>query len=92
MTGRRIDCEITGLVGVFSGPRNVIEFTSDGEVRQEFSILFTGRPTGGAVKTNEESREVVWVDLSAVEELSMTPAQRRRVVRFLKSEGQPYFE
>src|SRR5262245_687690 len=31
-----IDCEITGLVGIYSNPRHVIHYTSDDEVRQEF--------------------------------------------------------
>src|SRR5689334_1953988 len=34
-----IDCEITGLVGIYSDPRHVILYTSNGEVRQEFSIV-----------------------------------------------------
>jgi len=42
-----ITCEITGLVGIYSNPRHVILYTSNGEVRQEFSIVFTARPTGG---------------------------------------------
>lgn len=87
-----IQCDVTGLVGVFSDPRNVVKFTSDGEVRQEFSVFFTGRPIGGVVKSSEESREVVWVDLKVIDALNMTPAQRRRVIRFLESNDQPYFE
>ena len=34
-----IDCEITGLVGIYSDPKHIILYTSNGEVRQEFSIL-----------------------------------------------------
>ena len=30
-----IRCEITGLVGVYTNPRHVILYTSNGEVRQE---------------------------------------------------------
>lgn len=41
-----IAVEATGLVGVFSNPHHIIEFT-DGEIRQEFSICFRARPTGG---------------------------------------------
>lgn len=85
-------CEITGLVGIFSNPRNVIEYTSDGEVRQEFSILFTGRPVGGEITTSTESQEVNWCDRSAVLRLAMTPAQERRVRYFLEFAGKPYLE
>lgn len=87
-----IDCEITGLLGVFSSPRNVIEFTSNGEVRQEFSILFAGRATGGQISTSEESLEVAWQDPSGLASLSVTPAQGRRIRQFLEFDGTPYFE
>ncbi len=85
-------CEITGLIGIFSSPRNVVEYTSDGEVRQEFSILFAGRPAGGSIATSPESSEVVWHDRADVLALPMTPAQRRRIVQFLDSDGTPYLE
>ena len=43
-----IDCEITGLVGIYSDPKHIILYTSNGEARQEFSILLTAelRPAG----------------------------------------------
>ena len=41
-----IDCEITGLVGIYTYPRHVILYTSNGEARQEFSIVLTARATG----------------------------------------------
>jgi 8-oxo-dGTP pyrophosphatase MutT (NUDIX family) len=87
-----IVCEITGLVGIFSNPRNVVEYTSNGEVRQEFSILFAGRPIGGAIATSSESQEVEWCDRNSVLQLSMTPAQRRRIRYFLGFTGEPHLE
>jgi 8-oxo-dGTP pyrophosphatase MutT (NUDIX family) len=87
-----IACEIASLVGIFSNPRNVIEYTSNSEVRQEFSILFAGRPVGGEIATSPESQEVVWCDRNEVLRLSMTPAQRRRVEFFMGFTGKPYFE
>ena len=42
-----IECEVTGLVGIYTDPRHVMLYTSDGEVRQEFSIVLTARATGG---------------------------------------------
>jgi ADP-ribose pyrophosphatase YjhB (NUDIX family) len=33
-----IDCEITGLVGIYTDPKHVILYTSNGEVRQEFPL------------------------------------------------------
>lgn len=87
-----IDCEITGLVGIFSSPQSVVEYTSNGEVRQEFSILFAGRPLGGDVATSGESQEVSWLDREDVLHLPMTPAQRRRIVYFFNFDGEPYLE
>ena len=87
-----IECEITGLVGVFSNPRNVVEYTSNQEVRQEFSILFTGHPARGTIGTSRESREVAWIDRAEVLNLAMTPAQRRRIHYFLEFTGRPYLE
>jgi ADP-ribose pyrophosphatase YjhB (NUDIX family) len=40
-TGVRV--EITGIVGIYTDPRHVILYTSNGEARQEFSIVFTAR-------------------------------------------------
>src|SRR6266568_8352985 len=62
-----IDCEITGLVGIYSDPRHLSHYTSNDEVRQEFSILLTGRPIGGEPTPSDESREVHWVKLEDVE-------------------------
>ena len=42
-----IVCEVTGLVGIYTDPRHVILYTSDGEARQEFSVVFTARPVSG---------------------------------------------
>ena len=38
-----IDCPITGMVGIYTDPKHVILYTSNGEARQEFSILLTAR-------------------------------------------------
>src|SRR5258707_10023496 len=56
-----ITCEITGLVGIYTNPRHVIRYTSNNEVRQEFSIVFTARPTGGQLRPSSESAEPQWV-------------------------------
>lgn len=55
-----IRCEITGLVGIYTNPHHVIEYTSNGEVRQEFSIVFTARPVSGTPRASSESSEVIW--------------------------------
>ena len=48
-----IHVEITGLVGIYTDPRHVILYTSNGEARQEFSVVFTARPVGGEPTPSE---------------------------------------
>ncbi|WP_043627579.1 NUDIX hydrolase [Nonomuraea candida] len=85
-----IRCEITGLVGTYSDPRHVILYTSDGEVRQEFSIVLTGREIGGEPTPSEESREVRWVPRDEVLSLPMDRSMRMRMEHYLTGAGLPY--
>ncbi len=85
-----IDCEITGLVGIYTDPRHVLLYTSDGEVRQEFSVVFTARAVGGEPTTSSESRAVVWVDRDEVLGLPMHRSMRMRVEHFLQGRSAPY--
>ena len=48
-----ITCEVTGLVGIYTDPKHVILYTSDGEARQEFSVVFTARPVSGTPTTEQ---------------------------------------
>jgi ADP-ribose pyrophosphatase YjhB (NUDIX family) len=78
-----VNVEITGLVGIYTDPRHVILYTSNGEVRQEFSVVFTGRPTGGEPTPSDESPEVRWVPRDEVESLTMDRSMRARITDFL---------
>jgi ADP-ribose pyrophosphatase YjhB (NUDIX family) len=84
-----IDCEITGIVGIYSDPKHVILYTSNGEVRQEFSILLTGRPVGGEPTPSDESKEVHWVSPSAALGLTMDRSMRIRINDFLRGDSRP---
>lgn len=85
-----IDIEVTGVVGIYTNPRHVIEYTSDGEVRQEFSIVFTGRPVGGSPTPSSESSEVRWVEPAAVPGYQMHSSMRTRIGHYLERRPQPY--
>jgi ADP-ribose pyrophosphatase YjhB (NUDIX family) len=85
-----IDAEITGLVGIYTNPRHVIEYTSDGEVRQEFSIVLTARPTGGTPTPSDESSQVIWIAPDTVPDLPMHPSMRQRIEHYLKQLSEPY--
>jgi ADP-ribose pyrophosphatase YjhB (NUDIX family) len=84
-----IDCEITGIVGIYSDPKHVILYTSNGEVRQEFSILLTGRPLSGEPTPSDESKEVHWVSPSDVLDLTMDRSMRIRINDYLRRDSSP---
>ena len=85
-----VQCEVTGLAGVYTDPRHVIHYTSNDEVRQEFSLVLTARPTGGEPRTSEESSEVRWIEPGALAGLTMDSSMRRRLDHYLRSDGQPH--
>lgn len=58
------EIELTGIIGTYTSPEILIEY-SDGEIRQEFTIVFAGRKLSGDIKIDNESKEYEWVsDLS----------------------------
>ncbi|MFG6195133.1 NUDIX hydrolase [Nonomuraea sp. JJY05] len=83
-------CEITGLVGTYSDPKHVILYTSNGEARQEFSLVLTARPVSGEPRPSSESREVLWVPRDRVAELQMDRSMRMRIEHFLAETHLPY--
>jgi len=85
-----IDVEPSELVGVYSDPEHVIAFT-DGEVRQEFSICFRARPTGGELRTSDESSEVLWMGHSDLDSLNIHPSIRLRIEHGYANRERPYF-
>lgn len=85
-----VQVEITGLVGIYTDPKHVILYTSNGEVRQEFSVVFTARPVGGEPTPSAESREVHWVAPEKINALQMDRSMRIRITHFLRGGGAPH--
>ena len=85
-----IDCEVTGLVGIYTDPKHIIFYTSDGEARQEFSVLFTARAPGGVPTPSDESREVLWVSRERLADLQMDRSMRMRIEHFLEGRTTPH--
>ncbi|MEV6954008.1 NUDIX domain-containing protein [Streptomyces sp. NPDC051183] len=81
-----ITVEITGIVGTYTNPGHVFAY-DDGEVRQEFSICLLGRPTGGALRTSDESFEVAWFAPDAIDALPMVPSIRKRINDWRAGQG-----
>ncbi|WP_306320516.1 MULTISPECIES: NUDIX hydrolase [unclassified Streptomyces] len=84
-----IDVEVTGLVGIYTNPGHVMAY-DDGEVRQQFSLCFTARITGGELRTSSESKEVAFVEPSTLEDLNIHPSMRMRIEHGLAGLPTPY--
>lgn len=83
-------CEITDLVGVYTNPRHVILYTSNGEVRQECSLVLTARMVGGEPRPSSESLDVRWVPAGEISSFQMHPSMRERIGHFLERRATPY--
>jgi ADP-ribose pyrophosphatase YjhB (NUDIX family) len=84
-----IECAITGIVGIYSDPRHVILYTSNGEARQEFSIVLTARAVSGQPTPSSESSEVRWVPEAELPGYTMDRSMRIRINDFLSRSGSP---
>lgn len=85
-----IECEIRGVIGLYSDPKHVIAY-DDGEIRQEFSICFRANPTGGQLKTSDESTEVLWVTKDDLAHLSIHPTIQIRIAHGARERTDTYF-
>ncbi len=82
-----VQVEITGLVGIYTDPRHVILYTSNGEARQEFSVVFTAAPLSGTSTPSDESREVRWIAQDELAALAMDRSMRMRINHYLAAPG-----
>jgi ADP-ribose pyrophosphatase YjhB (NUDIX family) len=78
-----LEVELLGIVGIYSDPGHVFAY-DDGEVRQEFSICFSARPTGGSLAVSHESHDVRFFDSSDIPELPMVDSIRLRITDYLR--------
>jgi ADP-ribose pyrophosphatase YjhB (NUDIX family) len=84
-----MDCEVTGVVGIYSNPNHVAAY-DDGEVRQQFSICFTTNLLGGTPTPSNESSEVRFVSPDDIPGLDMHPSIRLRIQHYLEGRPTPY--
>jgi ADP-ribose pyrophosphatase YjhB (NUDIX family) len=84
-----IECAIFGIVGIYSDPRHVILYTSNGEARQEFSIVLTARPLGGQPTPSSESSEVRWAPEAELPGYTLGRSMRIRIKDFLAHSPSP---
>ncbi|OEF77822.1 hypothetical protein A148_14970 [Vibrio splendidus 1F-157] len=70
--------EISELVGTYSSPGVLIEY-NDGEVRQEFTLVYLATTKQSEVKIDHESKEYMWVDVDEALSLPMADSQKVRI-------------
>ena len=81
---------ITGLVGLFTDPRHIIR-SPDGEVRQQFAVLFRGRAAGGRPHGDQaETSEAAWVPVADLARLRIEAPERSWLTHALVV-GEPPF-
>jgi ADP-ribose pyrophosphatase YjhB (NUDIX family) len=85
-----IDVEVVSLIGIYSNPNHVVEY-SDGEVRQQFSVCFACRRVGGEIAASDETSEVGYFSPDELEDMEIHPSIRLRIGHFLEQRSKPYF-
>ncbi len=84
-----LEIEVTGLLGIYTDPDHVIEY-SDGEVRQEFAVVYYGRVLGGTIQVSDESTSVRFVTMAELESVPVHPTVRLRLRHHAERRTEPY--
>lgn len=82
---------ITGLVGLYSDPRQIVCAT-DGHVRQEFAVVFHAEPADDAAPRPDgvETRSAGWATREEIDRLPVEPATRIRIDHALTRSDRPH--
>jgi 8-oxo-dGTP diphosphatase len=81
---------VTGLAGLFTDPGHVVRAV-DGEVRQQFVVLFRARWLGGVPRGDQkETRDAAWVALAELPRLAIAPPVRAWIEQALAVDEPPY--
>lgn len=73
-----LDVSLVDIIGTYTDPNILIEY-SDGEVRQEFTIVYYGTASTSHVFLDDESCGYAWIDLEEIDNVAMADSQRRRL-------------
>lgn len=82
-----ITVRLTGVAGIYTDPRHVVHYTSNDEVRQEFTIVYRAEYVSGMPTSSSETSQVKWVPLEQVSTLPMDRSQRMRIEWALAQNG-----
>jgi 8-oxo-dGTP pyrophosphatase MutT (NUDIX family) len=78
-----ITARVTGVLGIYSDPAHLVEYTSDGEVRQEYEVTLLGEPISGEPAVNDEASAVRWISAAQLDGYDIHPTQRRQIDDYL---------
>lgn len=85
-----ITAQVVDLSGIYTDPGHVMRY-DDGEIRQQFSICFRARPTGGELRTSSETTAVRWVAPADLPALDIHPTMRLRIAHAMdRTRTSPY--
>ena len=73
-----LDVSVKDIIGTYTDP-NVLVAYSDGEVRQEFTVVYYAETCADLVTVDAESNGYKWISLNEVMELALADSQRRRL-------------
>ena len=86
-----VHIRVTGIVGIFTDPKHVVHYTSNDEVRQEFTVIYRADYVSGEPTTSDESTRVEWVSKDELGALQVDPSQRKRL-QWAARQTEPYFD
>lgn len=68
-----------GVAGVYTDPRHLVHYTSNDEVRSEFTVVYRADYVSGEPTISDETTAVRWVPVDEVDRLPMHESQRMRI-------------
>lgn len=85
-----VQVRVTGVLALFTDPGHVIR-DADGEVRQQFAVLFQARAVGGVPRGDlHETSDAAWVAVADLPGLAMEPSVRFWVNHAIAVGDPPY--
>lgn len=73
-----LEIKILDIIGTYSNPQTVISY-ANGEVRQEFTILYLVEFINGTLKIDNESIDIKWIKREDLTNLNFAPSQLIRI-------------
>jgi 8-oxo-dGTP diphosphatase len=85
-----VDVLVTGIAGLFTNPSHLVR-SLDGEIRQQFALLFRARSLGGVPHgDHRETSDAAWIAVADMREMPIEPSARRPIAEALALGEPPY--